>query len=869
MLLIGILFLNFANGISQQFEFRTSELPRYRNGKDAIMAADGSIVIVGGWLRNDSISGIYRSTDSIKTWNIIKDQLGPMFNSIIQLNANKFLAMGRSGRIATTDDLGLNWNLSQLNNLQSVEFTHAAFSTPQNGMLIGWDDQKQKTVIVKTANAAQNIEIVLDTNFGKPQSILNIDSLNYWVITLNGSILQTNNAGKNWTNLSYSTTSNCKFYSVSPISNQHFLLVGVEINGSDTNQTIWEFNIQSRALKKIYATKGYPFTQVKFLNGESYLLSQNGGFYYSNDTCKTIKSVNLPNQSTDNRTLNNIRMITPGTGIICGNQGRTLYFTNNDFKIPTAQIERIFVTKKLEVKIRSSIQPKGLKPNCYLIFENSNLKKDSIYLGKIDGFDKKEIISYLNLSEDVYTFKIVGYYQTNSFQSLGNKIDLRFNQYTNLDFEHWDSLQQQRIQSWGTVGTVLLDSNWQNVKLKSFTNEPGGVYLATVNQDSIRGGIPIESNFDTLYLKCKYQIASKDSAYLSLRFKNSTLNQFYRLDYRWSGNSLNDTILKLATKIPAISFDSLILIVLTTDYFNNRIDTNSTVWLDSIWTNNSKNPFPNSGFTNWRTEKMYSLINWGTMNNREALEMNIQPSSGYSQSSRSLMFSLNQDINQGRLYYKTSSQDTNKSFPPKMKIQSNHKSIHGYYKFLPKDEQDTLFFEAYVYKDSQIIGHSINSITQESTEWGNFTFPVNYYSNDSATDISISFGLSSKTNSTLTDKAIAFLDDISFDFALDSNFTASTVALKFQKQHFWVYPNPTEKILHLQFSEAVDLYGLKIFNLSGNLVYSNLHNSITDWNANQKNEHLQIDCSNLSSGLYIGEITHNLGKNQFKFQLIK
>lgn len=872
LLLLGILFLTSVKGLSQQFEFKTSELPRYRNGKDAIMADDGSMIIVGGWLRNDSISGIYRSTDTNQSWNIIKDELGPMFNSIIQLDANKFLALGRSGRMASSTDKGLKWFFSQISNLASVEFTHGAFPTSQKGLIIGWDDQKQKTLILRTINGAKNFEIVLDSALGKPNSIITIDSMNYWVITVNGFILHTSNAGNNWTIIPNSTANNRIYNSISPISNEQFMIAGCEIIGNDTHQTIWMFDLKSKSTSNLFALKGFPFTQVRFMNGESYLLSQNGGFFYSNDTCKTIKSVNLPNQSSDNRVLNTIRLINPGTGIICGNQGRTLYFINNDYKIPTGQIDRIFVTKKLEVKVKSSIQPKGLKPKCYLIFENSKSNKDSIFLGQIDGFDKKEILSYLQLNEDIYTFKIVGYYQNNSFHSKQSRIDLTLSQFENMDFENWDNIETKRVQNWNTVGNAQPDSTLQYILLKSVKqDEPGGVFLASINQDSIRGGIPIKNSFDTLYLKCKYQIASNDSAYISLRFKNSSLHQFHRIDFRWSGNSSKDTLLKFATQVPSISYDSLILIILTTDYFNNKVDTNSFMWLDSIWTNNISNPFENAGFSHWHNLKAHKLSKWSTLQTSDSQELIIEPSIGYNRNSTSVMFSLNNNRNQGRLYYGRDQTDSSKFFPPKVKISSNYKSIHGYFKFLPITEQDTLFFEIYVFSDTQIIGQSKNFITQKTEEWNTFEFPINYFSNENATDIAISFGLTSGTSTNSSDKAIAFLDDFNFDYLLDSNFIASKISPPIHNNSkLLVYPNPTEHILHLQLSDAIDILELKIHAINGSSVLfkTNTLNK-NERDSNQTNDHMQIDCSNLPNGVYFGEIIHASGKNLFKFQVIK
>ncbi len=885
-LLIGFFIFGVKPVLSQTFEFNTSELPRYRNGKDILVAPNASVIMVGGWLRNDSISGIYRSTDTCKTWNIVKDQLGGMLSCIVQIHANKLLTLGRSGTIGFSTDNGTTWNLSRLNNHSNTEFTAASFPNSKKGIVIGWNETNKKTIVLKTENEAESFQTVVDSNWGKPMYLLHSDSLKLWIITQTGILLHSQNGGNNWESLTLSSSSKLSFYSMAWITKEQFFISGQEINNSDTQQTIWIYNHTNHNFTKRYSEKGSYFSQIRFLSGEAYILSKSH-LYYSKDTCKTLLNIQLPNQNSDNRTLNNLSLIHPGSGIICGNQGRTITFYNSSYQIPTVQISEIKVTKKREIKIINYIQPKGLNPSCYLIYEGMNSKKDSIFLGKLTGFEPVLINSYLNLVSGVYQFQLIAYYKDVSVRSEKIQLDLRFDNYTNFDFEFWDTTETKTLENWGTVGNVksILNNQWIEIK-SNHLNEPGGVFLANVQNDSIRGGIPLQQKIDTVYLKCRYKIAKSDSAYLSLRFKNTAQKEFKQIDYRWSGMVHQDTILKFPTRLNSSSYDSLILIVLSTDYFNNRTDTSSILWLDSVWTNNSSNPLPNPGFSNWNIQNSFELKNWGSRNYLDLSETIVEPTRGYHSKSTGVKFELHSSRSMGSLMYGQLLNDSNTHFPRKTKITSNHRSLHGYFQFFPQSIYDTLFIESYIFKDTQIIGFSRNTIVNASDSWSSFNFPIEYYNTQNlATDASISIYLKSEINTNSGKRAFAILDDFSFDFALDSNFSASNQLLKSHNSiGLLAYPNPTNGLLNIHFNHPINLKSCSIYSLQGkklldistaNILSIEANNSFTPIMHNSKSvnemnytiDQFQIDCSNLTSGIYIAEIIHSKGRNTVKFQV--
>ncbi len=862
-----VLLLDFLATSGQQFNFKTTELPRFRNGKAIVNLDNSKRIIFGGWLRNDSITGIYNSDDTGSSYKIMKDELGGMFNTAVKIDPDWIYAAGRSGNFSKSSDLGNNWQINRLAGFENVEFTHVFFLNKDLGWLSGYNEYNRKTYLLQTTDGGSNWVKLLDSSLFKPKFIYATNEQQLVMAGEKGLMMFYSDNGKNWESLANdSSNKNKNFNSITKINDVHFLIAGGEISGTDTSQIIWLLDIKSKKLSTVYKSKGPRLNSIVFLAGQTYTVGDKGVFYYSSDTAKNLIQINLPNQSTDKRDLNQIQLIHPGKGLICGNQGRMIDFFNLDYQKPSISLDAVNLTKELETKISYSINPKGIKTNAYLKITHNNTV-DSIILGDFNGFDSKVFKIFRKFSPGFYSFQIIGKYTDQIEKSNIIEAHLDFDRTLNFDFESWDTISSDFIQNWKTIGNIkrINLNHLSSIYIQASGQEdPGGIYLATANDDSLRGGIPINSTFDTLFLRCKYDIEVGDSAYTTIRFKNNQGIEIFRQEFRWTGTVSQDTTLTFNLNLPSTleKADTLIFAILSTNYFGNHVDTNSYMILDSIWVNNSVNPFPNAGFFNWDNSSIYSLKNWQNYLGGSITETKIQPSIGFHSQSTAVEMKLNKDYYNGMLNY-GQSQKTMGSMKPTLTLDRKPNSLSGYYKFSPQSLQDSFFIDVYLFKDTQIQGYSRKSITLKSENWESFNLPISYFQNSEINGAHIAFTL--KGSSTNKSPEI-IIDDLNFDILLDSNFRATISKVK-KQPIFSLFPNPASDQISITSIQGVAVQQLHIYNINGQLVKKIIVTDLQNLNKSIDLQKFDLNCSDLLPGIYFFQILHSSGIQTIKLQI--
>ena len=128
-------------------------------------------VAVGGWLSNDSISTIIKTTDGGANWSVIMDNVGSMFNSVHFYNSLEGYAVGNDGLIWYSNDAGSTWsnqtalisnNDTDYGN-RGVFFKNAYFGLVggSNGKILVYNDQNSglatgelwSPVVITSANS--------------------------------------------------------------------------------------------------------------------------------------------------------------------------------------------------------------------------------------------------------------------------------------------------------------------------------------------------------------------------------------------------------------------------------------------------------------------------------------------------------------------------------------------------------------------------------------------------------------------------------------------------------------------------------------------------------------------------------------------
>ncbi len=847
------IFLFFNKNLnSQNFNYQTSELPRYRNGKQIAYLGSGKFIVVGGWLRNDSITSIFSSSDTCKTWSTLKDNIGGMLNAVSAINSNTIMACGRNGLLASTTDGGVNWQLNTLPTHSNSEFNAVVFESDKLGWIAGWNEYTGNSVVLKTENFGQTWTSCLDSMLGKINQILIVRNNGLFISGANGLFMHSQDNGVTWNSIALpSSILDRNLNAMTQVSDSLLLLAG----GSppkDSIQTLISYHLRTKSIEILQDKSGNPINSLVFSNGQLYLVGNKGTFLNSSDTGKTLTLEKLPNDDIDKRQLNAISLINPGEGIITGMQGRIVKFTNKSYQIPILKINSIRKTKSNDVAVDYYFNARGNNCSLYLYYWVDELKKDSVFLGFHKGMEDIDSSHFMALTNNFYTIQLGFVLGNKIIYSERFTINLIYNRSDNLDFELWDSTFMDKIDSWSIIGDVQKEiMNAETyVRLKSINKDsPGGLYLGAVTDNLIFYGIPFQEKPTSFAIKGKFHIGAKDSATAIVQLKNKTGQIVYNQYFKWHTQTQNDTQFNFPMVISSSeSVDSLFIAILSTNYFSGNVDTSSTLFLDSIWFSGNSANIPNSGFSNWNSQKSFSPSNWHQQENGNIPSLVLKRSQGYYSNSTSILLSLHPEVKAGQLIWGL--KDPNNQDPfTRVTLPHPISSVHGYYKFQANGlrADDSLVLNAVVFDDTSIIGMGKKIITVASNNWKDFNFPITYYNQNKGKSISISIDLITKTyNSEL----MAELDDISFDQLLDSNFRATTSLFSTTPVEVHIFPNPSQGQLTIKTSNGAVLDRIVVYDISLKTI-ENL--SI----ANPSQNEITMDLSHLNNGVYWIQTTQN------------
>ena len=845
ILFFGFFFLLQNIALAQKFDFRSSELPRFRNGKSIVCLNNSTVVAVGGWLKNDSLTGIYRSTDTGKTWNIVSDQFGGMLQHVASPDFNTLFAVGRSGTFAKSTDAGITWNIQQVNNFTTTEFTCCHFINTNLGFVSGYNEYIRKSVVLKTFNGGNTWTILADTFTQKINAIRAIDSLNLVFSGNNGNLYFTNNSGKTWNASSLlSNTANNHLFTIEILPNNHILIAGGK-SLPDSNQILIKSTDLGAHFETLINQPNYCIHSLKFTGGLLYGAGEKGQFFISKDTGKTLNFIEIPNNNSDGRDFYGISVFNPGMGSICGLYGRTVHFKNLDYQLPKLEFNEVKISKKHQVKFYFSVEPRGQNTTLFLHIGNdkTSLKKKKI--NDFSGYNTYNQNLLDTLTPGFYFAKLELVYNGTSIFSSLKTINLNFFDSLNLNFENWDSTRLETLQSWNTAGEVtLLQTPQHSVKIRAKnTSEPGAIYIADINNDVISGGTPFQGQPDTLFVKGSYQINKNDSAHVQLWFKNKG-QIFYAVACKWTG-SANNITLSFPLNFPKSTLpDSLVIACLSTNFFGGNIDTLSTLWLDSIWFSGKNNLIPNPGFHLWNIQTTYQPIFWHANNPPSRQQKNIFPTKGIYYNTKALqMFADPQSASNTQLILGHMQNNLPFQMKPAMKVNQNYSSLKGYYQFSQATANDTFQMEVFAFKDTLLIGTSRKIITDSTQSWTAFDLPIDYIDTSKATGINLVFSLKSKPNNSNMSKQWFKLDELSFDNFIDTAFSAKRKYF-LENPTIAIYPNPNQGIFTVTTAENNPISQITLYNAVGKPVWFTNNTAL-----NPNSQTLQTNF--LPAGIYI------------------
>jgi hypothetical protein len=142
----------------------------------------------------------------------------------------------------------------------------------------------------------------------------------------------------------------------------------------------------------------------------------------------------------------------------------------------------------------------------------------------------------------------------------------------------------------------------------------GAVFIGTLGEESIGGGVPFEERPDSLSGYAKYNVAPNDTAYVAVLFKKfgAPLGICY---IRFFGSQENYEYFSAPVQwlIPIISPDSMATAVLSSSIFTEPVP-GSMIQVDDLQFVGSSIPYPNGGFENWVSYSSEEPDDWFTSN---------------------------------------------------------------------------------------------------------------------------------------------------------------------------------------------------------------------------------------------------------------
>ena len=424
------------------------------------------------------------------------------------------------------------------------------------------------------------------------------------------------------------------------------------------------------------------------------------------------------------------------------------------------------------------------------------------------------------LANSIYHFRIKAI--TSNITIYGN--DIQF--YTghpeipNFDFEIWDSISYTKPEGWNiAIGKVTQNPiachNNYSVRIENDTINgwaPGIIIMGSSN--AMSGGTPFNARPDTLIGCFNYFIPDNDTALIILMLKKQGVFISQHMFPIVGTSSGNFTDLKFPiTYYSAGNADSLIIAIAVTNIHHMipPLPVGGYLIVDDIRFHGTTENIPNNDFENWETNTYYTPNSWVFGNNTSNPENEHVSRTNDAQHGNYAVLVRNiinpPDTIRGWL-------STNQNWNvPGFSVNNRYKSLTGYYKFLPQNN-DTMNIQVIMYKAHNKIGYGEFRNMATVTNYEPFIVNINY--NDSLVPDSCQINFSSYNRNPLGNSQL-YADNLNFDGFLTG--VKEPVLPAADNLYFNVYPNPFNKKATVSFKIQQDEeLTIRLFDLSGKQV---------------------------------------------------
>lgn len=850
------------NLFAQPGTWTKSETPRFRNANAVWMLSSSKLVAVGGWLTNDSLTGIYTSQDSGKNWDFKSDNFGGQLNDVWFTNGSNGYACGKYGRFFKTTDAGQNWTNADLSAYLNTDLKSLAFTGSDTCWMVGGGAVGNRSLILFSTNKGSTWTKQLDSTNGKLLSVFVVNKNTVWACGSNGLLYKTTDAGSTWTRIYlpskalqnnmqsvFFTDANNGFVAGGAPSNDSLQLIYGTTNGGAVWQTLRD-TLMPRLNCITFVSKT-----------EGYAAGNSGVVLYTENSGTNWNPVNISNVVNDNRNIQDAFFYNKYAGIMGSSAGKILHYYNKTAQLPKVKLNRIVITPDNKVNFIGSVNPEGISAQVVLKYSTDLSFNQSATVGTYTGSNTLPLITSLVLPKNYYNAKYVVTSAAGTSESEILTVYTGKSEVPNFDFEAWDTTYTESVKSWeenGVVNRYKLSGNKMGIQVRCKPNAdgPGALLLGYASDNGLEGGIPYAGKPTSISLRCRYKAAIGDSVGLFYNFKYKGKTVASKLNV-WGGTVLSkDTTIIWPVNInDTAKVDTLILAIISTNVFGGKIDTASYIIADSIWFSGTTATIPNQGFNQWDTIVSNHLVFWNDYQSRwNSVQSVFRSNTAYQGK-----YSAHLGGNSGAKGYPGISTSPIGQGPtkPSFAISGKYSKLNFFVRFNPKAQGDSFIVRGNFFKNGQGVAYVQYFQTSTDIAFKPVSVPISYNNStipDSGVlDISIYNGSRQLNYS----GAEAWIDQITFDNWVDTFNTAKTKSFEFNNQ-IKFFPNPASQFVTIQSQIELNNAKLFIYSREGKLLIQKILNGSSN----------QIDLSKISNGMYFITI-ENQNQKQTKSILIQ
>ena len=805
----------------------------------------------GGNLENDALSSLTRSLDGGFTWAFRVDIPNAMLTDIAFITNDVGVAVGLSGTVYRTENLGDDWEIVDLDGNLAGRHYNALCVLPDSSLMAAGGNPSNDSIqtIMKSEDRGLTWSIMRDALAPMLYDLEMLDENTGFAVGRQSTILRTEDGGQNWTEINAPGSLGDRDFRDIYFGEEDRAWIAGGIPGEDSVQTLLRSDDGGETWVIEWDEVNPMLYSIDFIGGRGIVAGDNGEVFYSASNGDEWTSVDIDTTINDRiRGLRDVVWVNDTLLVITGAQGKILRYEVAGSTLPEVESSGAIALSSESIEFRGRVNPNGFET--MVIFEYGtdpdNLDEAAVAdESPVNGFEIVNIsalVTGLDAS-DTYYYRAVGVNDNGRVEGDVLSVFAGENPIPNWDFEVWDSFEVASTSAWSTFGDIEVVGSFNGsnaLKIQSIPDsDPGIIFQGSVGQGGPSGYIPFPHKPDSLTGYFNYNIVEGDIARIWIRLADAAGEVLVDSIYEVIG-STNDEWARVAFPINYSvdgTPDSLFILLSSSDFFSGT-NPESILTVDDLgFAGAPMEALPNSDFEDIMADTVFTPVSWYTSRPINDLVSSNVLRSDNSQHGDYALLLRNTNEEYGQVSLSMNGVVDEPAFPLGYKFET----MRGAYVFDPVTEGDSLSIWINVFDNGELIGAGITSIGGSNSEYQEFEVGINYFFDpvgfDSA-NIQINLFSFGDRNSTF-----ALIDNLTFDGVV-----SDVVDLPRQSGILELYPNPVHDELNIlvpdDFTSDIQLE-----------VYTTVGQKVLQRRYGKYNSQINLAIDEMAAGTYVAVLT--------------